>query len=338
MDGFTEEYNKWVGAGASAPLRRSEEHTNANTINPPSSNPAVGAREPLEPLLPLSVIREARYFMQVKDILQRYSELLKQTIKVDFTSNATVDAATAAKNNLILEYFSIAKHYTNINPASIPTPQSTNLICSKCSTDLVKQDDLQYVCMTCGAILNTLANVMNYQEDSRINSTSRYLYKKQGHFRDTYKKFQGKQNTTIPDIVFADIKKKMQSYNITHTKLTKDHLVEFLKSTGHNKYIEDINLIYHKLTGYRPPDISHLESAIDALYEQIEPVYIRIKPDDRTNFMNGQFVLFKLLQKLRYPCTEEDFNTLKTRDNMIEHDTIWKQICNELCWTYIPTI
>ena len=46
----------------------------------------------------------------------------------------------------------------------------------------------------------------------------------------------------------------------------------------------------------------------------------------------------KLLQKLKYPCREEDFYILKTREKMLEHDQIWKKICAELLWTYVPTV
>ena len=59
---------------------------------------------------------------------------------------------------------------------------------------------------------------------------------------------------------------------------------------------------------------------------------------DNSQDLNGQFVLFKLLQKLKYPCRQEDFYILKTREKMLEHDQIWKKICLELKWTYIPTV
>ena len=92
------------------------------------------------------------------------------------------------------------------------------------------------------------------------------------------------------------------------------------------------------MTGTPSPNISHLEHQLYAFFDEIEPIYERVKSPKRTNFLNGQFVLFKLLQKLKYPCKEEDFYILKTRDKMIEHDKMWSKICNELQWTFISTV
>lgn len=166
----------------------------------------------------------------------------------------------------------------------------------------------------------------------------RYVYDKKSHFGDSIKKFQAKQNTTISNDIYNDIWDKIHSHDIPIERLNKNHLYEFLKLTGHSDHYEDITLIYCEITKSEAPDISHLEQQLYTLFDQVDPIYERVKPPGRTNFLNGQFVLFKLLQKLRYPCKEEDFYILKTRDKMLEHDQIWKKICTELSWTYIATV
>lgn len=289
-----------------------------------------------------SGVLEAQYIHAAKPLLLKYRELLNQKIKIDFFDSSTSTNSCVSvhdnneKNTVITEYLNIAKNFINIKILDIHLQIGKQ--CPECNVDYVKLDDMQFICPNCGITLNTLANTMNYQDDSRINSASRYMYDKQGHFRDAIKKFQGKQNTTVPQDVYDSIDRKIKSYGIPICKVTKTHIKEFLKATGKNKYAEDINLIYFKITGVKPPDITQHESALNAFYDQIEPIYERIKPPGRVNFMNGQYVLFKLLQKLKYPCTYDDFATLKTRDRVLEHDSFWKQICEELCWTFQPTI
>lgn len=316
----------------------------------------------------VSGIREARYLLQVRDILRDYIKILGEKVRFSFLSNVQPD--DSKRRETIYRYITIAKDYVHDQPISrlinevlnlyrpidAPPPSdssessstSTDAIstiampnsqgCFYCGGELIKQEDLQFVCVKCGSIQNTLANITSYQEDSRINSTSRYLYQRRGHFRDTIKKWQGKQNTTIPDWVYDSIRSKMQSYNLPPSKLTKEHLAIFLKGDPLNEYAEDIVLIHHVITGSKPPDISHLEPALEALYAEIEPVYDRLKPDDRSNFINGQYTLYRLLERLKYPCNVDDFVTLKTRDRLIDHEVVWKKICDDRCWTYIPLV
>jgi hypothetical protein len=190
----------------------------------------------------------------------------------------------------------------------------------------------------CGFAVKHFASVASYQENNRINVAQRYVYDKRAHFGDSIKKFQGKQNTTISEEVYKDLWAKLKSHDIPIEKLTKDHLYEFLKLTKHSDHYEDIILIYSEMTKKSAPNISKLEQKLFALFDEVDPVYERVKPVGRVNFLNGQYVLYKLLQKLRYPCRTTDFYILKTRDKMLQHDQIWKKICAELHWTFIATV
>ena len=35
---------------------------------------------------------------------------------------------------------------------------------------------------------------------------------------------------------------------------------------------------------------------------------------------------------------ESDFDILKTRERLVEHDEIYQKICMKLEWTFIPTV
>lgn len=281
-----------------------------------------------------SGFREAKYIYRTEGLLEEYRKILAEPIKIDFMGNKNIHQQSR-KKDIIMEFLNVAKDYIPVQPIE---GQTRSMVCCHCKLDLQLEDDYLFVCPSCGYAIKHLASVASYQENNRINVAQRYVYDKRAHFGDSIKKFQAKQNTTISPKVYEDLWGKLESHEIPIEKLTKDHLYEFLKLTGHSDHYEDITLIYCEMTGKPAPNISHLEEQLFCLFDQVDPVYERVKPPKRVNFLNGQFVLFKLLQKLRYPCSEEDFYILKTREKMLEHDQIWKKICAELSWTYIATV
>ena len=280
-----------------------------------------------------SGIREAKYIHETEKILEQYNKLTLEPIKVDFMGNK-IWSKNGIKTRVINDYINIAKNYAPVHPI----PFKKDLVCEDCKTPLQKEDDYLFVCENCGYSVKHLTSSISFNENTRINATQRYVYDKRAHFGDSIKKFQGKQNTTISKKVYTDLWDKLAKHQIDIQNFTKTHLLEFLRLNGHSGHYEDYALIYFEMTGIAPPDISHLEQELFELFDKIDPIYERVKPVERTNFLNGQFVLFKLLQKLKYPCKEEDFYILKTREKMLEHDQIWKKICNELCWTFIATV
>jgi hypothetical protein len=280
-----------------------------------------------------SGIREAQYIFETESILEKYSSLLKKPIRVSFMNNNVIDRKD--RHTLIIDYINIAKHYIDIDP--IETPDII-LQCDSCKKELQTADELLLVCPDCGFAIKNLASVAGYQDNNRINNAQRYHYERWVHFSDSVKKYQGKQNTTIPSRVYEDIHKKIHDHDIPIERVSKDHVYEFLKLTENNDYYEDINLIFSEITGKSPPDISHLEPKLFELFDEIDTVYQEVKPPDRLNFLNGQYVLFRFLQKLRFPCDEDDFSILKTREKLLEHEYIWQQICERKQWSFTSLV
>lgn len=277
------------------------------------------------------------YISDVSKILEEYNAELSVPIKVSFMGKkSAVDSSSNDKLvNIIDRFFKIVRCYTDLK--MIDYIDITADKCQDCGIKLTVYDDSVYICTACGYTVNGHVSTPSFNESNRINVSHRYIYDKKAHFSDSVKKFQGKQNTTISDKLYKTIETKMRNHNISKSELTIDHLYEFLRSTGFSDHYEDVSLIFHKITGHELPDISHLESPLYKLFAQIDAIYDRYKEPGRVNFLNGQFVLFKLLQKLKYPCSEDDFYFLKTREKILEHDRIWKGLCLELNWEYIPT-
>lgn len=277
---------------------------------------------------------EAQYILDTEDIIKEYLNLINTPIRINFMSKKnTVDNDSRAK--LINRYLDFAKKYITIPKKKVVASISS---CVNCNINLKTHDEFLLLCPNCGYTEQQLITDFEYEENTRINPLQRYFYHTRTHFGDSIKKFQGKQNTTIDEKVYTDIYKKIQLHEIPLESFTKEHLYEFLKMTGHTNHFEDSVLIYNVITNKPSPDISHLDQSLFEMFDKMEPVYARIKPPNRKNFLNGQYVLFKFLQLLKYPCREEDFSLLRIRDTVIDLDKSWRKICDELSWTFIPTV
>ena len=113
---------------------------------------------------------------------------------------------------------------------------------------------------------------------------------------------------------------------------------EILKKLGYNKYYEHIAFIKDKL-GIKPPVMSpELEDKLCNLFIEIQPAFSKFCPDDRVNFLNYYHTAYKLCELLGETQYLEMFPLLKDKEKRIEQDEIWKKICEELDWEFIPTV
>lgn len=55
---------------------------------------------------------------------------------------------------------------------------------------------------------------------------------------------------------------------------------------------------------------------------------------ERTSSRSINFILYKLLQKINFPCKKEDLSFLKTSVKIMEHLEWWEIICEYLGWVY----
>ena len=111
-----------------------------------------------------------------------------------------------------------------------------------------------------------------------------------------------------------------------------------MKKLGYNKYYEHIPFIKHKL-GIKPPVMTQqLEDTLCNLFMEIQRPYAKYCPKNRVNFLNYYYTVYKLCELLKQTQFLPYFPMLKDREKRIEQDEIWKKICKELNWPFIPTI
>ena len=135
--------------------------------------------------------------------------------------------------------------------------------------------------------------------------------------------------------MIENLKSQITKERIDLSDLTYYKCKDLLKKLGYNKYYEHINFIKNKL-GIQPVLISQeLEKTLCNFFMEIQYPYAKHCPDYRVNFLHYYYVVYKLFELLDQT---EHIPMLKDREKLIEQDSIWKKICDELDWEFIATI
>ena len=212
-------------------------------------------------------------------------------------------------------------------------------VCRHCSGELIPIDNLGVlVCKKCSLQTNFLVEHEKPSYKEPPKEVCFYAYKRINHFREILAQFQAKETTQIPDKVLDDIKEQIKKERINLKQMTNKKAKDILKKLGYNKFYEHIPFIKDKL-GIKPPVMKpELEEKLCNLFMDIQQPYSRHCPDTRVNFLNYYYVLYKMCELLDEKTFLPYFPMLKDPVKRIEQDVIWKKICKELNWEFIPTI
>jgi len=282
---------------------------------------------------------EREYERLTRPIFDEYDKLNEEPYIQDFICSK-IGPVEEKRYNLMKRYVSVCNRFLPLDQKFEVENQYKYKQCLACNnSDFDVQSEQIQVCLKCGVCLETVEqNSISYRDTTRINMAPRFNYTRRGHFKEAMDKFEGKQNTTIPERVFEVIKDEMKKNDISKSKLTKDHIFTFLQQYGYGDYYEDTNLIHFRLTGKPPPDISKYRTRLLELNDIVEKDYDEVKNEERVNALNVYYKLYKLLDRLGYECKMEDFNFLKTRAKIIEHDEVMGKIFNKEGWDFTQTV
>ena len=239
-------------------------------------------------------------------------------------------------NNIVQKYLrNIDDIFLDVNSFVCQTD-----ICQVCNKgELVQlEDEGILMCNNCSRSIQYLIENEKPSYKEPPKEVCFYAYKRINHFKEILAQFQGKETTQIPHDVIENIKIQIKKERIELAQITNIKTKEILKKLGYNKYYEHIPFIKDKL-GIKPPIMSpELEETLCNLFIELQSPYSKYCPNDRVNFLNYYYTAYKLCELLG----EEDYLThfpmLKDPEKRMEQDEIWKKICLDLDWEYIPTI
>lgn len=149
-----------------------------------------------------------------------------------------------------------------------------------------------------------------------------------------------KESTEIPEEVYNAIKKELKKKRIiNYEDLTLGKIKGILKKLGLQNFYEHAVQIKSRLSNLPPPSISRdTEDFLRQRFRDIQVPFQEHCPKDRVNFLSYSYVLHKFFQLMELDDLLKYFPLLKSMDKLRQQDKIWKKICDELMWEFIPSI
>jgi len=289
------------------------------------------------------------------DYLLESSYLLYEYNKIPYSDN---------KNKTVIDFFSSSKNHTNISTVS-PSKKKTimnqfskltnkdfvpkraiisaeNLdMCKTCKERrIIKQKQGLLICPKCGGMEKILINnnTPSYKEPPR--EVTYFAYKKINHANEFLSQFQAKESTDIGDGIYNKILKELKKERYINIKnITADKIREVLKKLELTKYYEHSHYIMNRLSGNPAPILDNiLEDKLRNMFKQVQGPWLKYCPNKRANFFSYPYIFFKFFQLLEEDEYLPYCRLLKSREKLHEHDEVWKKICSELNWQFIPTV
>jgi hypothetical protein len=262
------------------------------------------------------------------------SKLVNNFFKIKEETNNK--AVQKDNNNIVLKYLSnVSDDFLDINNFVYQTDICQ--ICHKGELIPLEEEGIM-VCNICSRSIPYLIENEKPSYKEPPKEVCFYAYKRINHFKEILAQFQGKETTQIPTDVIENIKLQIKKERIEISQITNAKTKEILKKLGYNKYYEHIPFIKDKL-GIKPPIMSpELEETLCNLFIELQAPYSKYCPDDRVNFLNYYYTAYKLCELLGEDKYLDHFPMLKDPEKRMEQDIIWKKICEELDWEFIPTI
>eukprot|EP00798_Chlamydomonas_sp_ICE-L_P008389 gene8389-18305_t len=215
-------------------------------------------------------------------------------------------------------------------------------VCPHCESTqhMLNMQDGCIVCMQCRSVEYILIDHDKPTYKDPPKDAACFAYKRINHLNEWLNQVQGKETTEIPEDVFMNIIMEIKKQKITNmATLTPKRIRAILKKIDSNKYYEHIPHIMHRLNGiptiHMPPD---LEDKVRCMFCAIQIPFLKYQPPKRKNFLSYSYCLHKMMQLLEKDQYLVNFPLLKSREKLYQQDQIWKKICEDVRWDFIPSL
>lgn len=218
--------------------------------------------------------------------------------------------------------------------------------CPHCGIPRVfMQAEAQLVCTSCGITepyIEMNQNNLSFDEQISSQVNNHCCYKRVNHFSEWINSLQGRESTHIPEEVLDAVRLEFKKHRIADPKdITPVQVKKYLKKLRLSKWYEHVHAICQAL-GTPPPVLSpSLESTLKKMFSEIQAPFNkhvkRVAPT-RKNFLSYAYVLYKFCELLGEDDLMQHFSLLKSHEKLHQMDMIWKCICQELQWEFVPSL
>ena len=160
-------------------------------------------------------------------------------------------------------------------------------------------------------------------------------------FNEFISRLEGSERTVIPDALIKAEREFCKLYNYNPIKqpdkITYRFLREALKAKGFAEYFENISQIRGIITEQQPKRFTEEQkSNLERIFKEIQAPFEKHR-GNRTNFLSYAYTTYKSCELLNYKEFLPMLPLLKAKKNLDAADALWKKICNELQYEFVPT-
>ena len=242
--------------------------------------------------------------------------------------------------------FLTTKEQTDLSSMTMTMKEDINAnICAFCKSDEFEYTSFERICIECGSVItliHTDESGLTYSQQCDMDQQA-YPYRRANHFQEWLIQFQGKETTIVPDEVFEKIRNQMKRQRIESTNdLNEKNIKQIMKTLRLNKYYEHIPQVLLRMNGKHPPRLTEAtEEKMKIMFNEIQAPFdkaIREVAPTRKNFLSYSYVLRKFVELLELDDLIPHFPLLKSREKLTVQDKIWKHICGQMEWRFIPSV
>lgn len=294
---------------------------------------------------------EMDYHLLTHNVINEYTQMLQsnnlENMKKDNSGQITKFIGkydNVAKEKLTEEYCRIMNNGMMIDTKKLSFDTSECLKCSAINTISDVSEGFT-ICMDCGHVVENSVPLFqaSYKDICDTTYKSPFSYKRINRFNEILATLQAKENTDIPQFVMNAVQKeidKEQKYDIDNIDNVK--IRYYLKRLSLTNFYEHSPHILNQINKIRPIQIPiEVEEMLREMFKQIQDPFEKVKEKvcpSRLSFLSYNFVLYKFCELLDLEEFQKCFTLLKSIDKLRLQDKIWKGICEELGWEYIPSI
>ena len=237
-----------------------------------------------------------------------------------YIDQAAVDAAFADLDDLL----------DDRTPETRSCPGCGCTVFDRCSNP---GTGIQYYecCRDCGAVQTRSFGVVQTTLARRCPSSN---YKRIHHFHERISQLLMCESR-IPDDQFLQIAERL--CDGSHAVINKDVIRGVLRSLNMQLYIEKWLQIIQRITLIEPPHPGgRLLTTLDDMFQELQTPFKNVKSTRRKNFLNYNYVLCRLFQKLGCPQFCMFFPLIKSRQKLKVLDEMWTEMATLLRWEVTP--
>lgn len=245
------------------------------------------------------------------------------------------------KGAVFRRYMSNIEHHTKYTEAPEPPRQYDG--CNDCEGApclVIDRDFL--VCPNCGRCYpSSNLSYENLSFEQQISDVVPLAcYRRSNHFAEWLSKLQAREATRIPDEVMTAVKLELKKQRLTEPKqITQARIKDILKKLKFSKFYEHVPSIHSIITKTSAPKFpGALEEKLKLLFDEIQEPFERFKGAKRSNMLSYSFLLYKFCELLGEDEYLPYLPLLKSSAKLYDCDQVWKKICADRMWEYIPTV